>query len=593
MKHYAVRPDISSELHKNLENYNEKMRKLLAVRGITNAEQAQQFLDLVYERDFHDPLLLPDMRKAVARIKKAIESGEKILIYSDYDADGIPAAVILFDFFELIQYKNVEVYIPHRHNEGYGLHLEAVTKFKDQGFTLLITLDCGIVDNAEILHAQEAGIDVIVTDHHEPGETLPEAHAIINPKRKDSVYPYRELCGSGVGFKLVQALIQEYKEKIPAGQEKWLLDMAGIATLSDMVPITGENRAIAYFGLKVLRKSRRPGLVALLSKIKVSQKYLSEDDIGFMITPRINAASRMAVPRDAFLLLSTKDEKMGKEYAEHLDSLNQERKSLVAVLVKEVKKILKEREEHFKDKKIIVIGNPAWRPALLGLAANSVAEELGKPVFMWGREGGTEIKGSARSGNVASVVEIMHAVKEYFHEYGGHTHSGGFSIISEKIHTFEQALNDVFLKIEQDFLEKNNTKENISELGGESNINQNTQDKNNSIVDDYLTLDEITPAFFKDIEKLGPFGKDNLKPVFLIKNVRPDSVKLFGKTKEHTELTFKKQNGSTIRAIAFFLKPEDFSFVPKPGEACSLVANLEQSYFMNKLELRLRLIDII
>ena len=595
MKQYAVRAAIAPEQSESLKVYPELMRSLLIYRGIDTADKAEIFLNPNFETGLHDPFLMKDMDKAVERILKAVEAGENILIYSDYDADGIPAAVVLSDFFKLIEYKNVEVYIPHRHNEGYGLHLEAIETFIEKKITLIITLDCGIVDHAEVAHAQSLGMDVIVTDHHLPADTLPPAFAIVNPKRKDCDYPYDMLCGSGVGFKLVQALLlslngkgkeetlatfsskknegsdsSEARNKIKPGQEKWLLDMVGIATLSDMVPLLGENRVLAHYGLRVLRKSRRPGFVKLLKMMKVDQRYITEDDVGFMITPRINAASRMGVPKDAFYLLSTTDETEGVNLAKHLDTINNERKGLVASTVKEIKKHLIERAEHFAGQKVIVMGNPLWRPALLGLAANTIAEEYNKPVFLWGREEGKDIKGSCRSDGVTHLVKLMDNLKDHFIEYGGHAFSGGFAVHAEKIHTFEDALHQSMIT-----------------LGNEAAIAEPLY------VEAKLQLEDVSWRVQEMIDRLAPFGKDNPKPLFMFENVSPTDVKLFGKTKDHLELTFYTQNKKKVRAIGFFMKPEDFEIVPKQGIPMTLIGTIEKSYFGGSQEIRLRVVDII
>lgn len=568
MKEYKIREPISSEASKKLELYPELVRALLFNRGIDTAEKAHDFLNPDYEKHVHDPFLMKDMDKAVERILRAVENNERILVYSDYDADGIPAAVVMADFFKLIEYKNFEIYIPHRHNEGYGLHLEALETFPAKGIKLLITLDCGIVDHAEVAHAQLLGMDVIVTDHHVPGETLPLAYAVVNPKRADCEYPYNMLCGAGVGFKLVQALLKRLNKN--GGQEKWLLDMVGIATLSDMVPLKGENRVFAQYGLKVLRKSRRPGFQKMLKIMKTDQRYLTEDDVGFMITPRINAASRMGIPKDAFTLLSTSDEGEGDVMARHLDSINNERKGLVAATVKEIKKILAEREEHYKTRNVIVMGNPSWRPALLGLAANTIAEEFNKPVFLWGREEGKDIKGSCRSDGITHLVKLMNGVKEYFHEFGGHAFSGGFSVVSEKIHTFENALHEAHVT-----------------LG-----NEIAQDEP-IYIDAKLSLDDVNAHVFQGLDRLAPFGVDNPKPIFMFERVRPSEIKMFGKTKDHLELTFFNTQNKKIRAIGFFMKPEDFAVQPKKEIPMTLIGSIEKSYFGSSPELRLRIVDIL
>ena len=291
--------------------YSELLKILLKNRGIINEEKIERFLNPSYERDFYDPFLMKDMEKTCVRIFEAVEAGEKIMIYADYDADGIPGAVILQDLFRKINFKNFEVYIPQRNSEGYGLNLEAIKDFADKGVKLLVTIDLGITAIAEIAQAESLGIDVIIIDHHLPHENLPRAYAILNPKVDD--YPEKMLCGAGVVFKFIQSFVKKYGEfyKINNGWEKWLLDLAGLATLSDMVPLLGENRAIAFFGLKVFKKSPRPGLQKLLAKMNIDQRHITEDDIGFMVTPRLNAASRMDNPIRAFELLATNDERGG------------------------------------------------------------------------------------------------------------------------------------------------------------------------------------------------------------------------------------------------------------------------------------------
>jgi single-stranded-DNA-specific exonuclease len=279
---------------------------------------AEIFLSPEYKRDLHDPFLMRDMERACVRLYEAIENNEKIIVYADYDCDGIPGAVILVDLLKEVKYKNYEVYIPQRNSEGYGLNFEAIQKFVASDVKLIITIDLGITAIDEVAEAGVNGIDVIITDHHLPRQSLsdggsisfdlPRAYAILNPKVDD--YPEKMLCGAGVMFKFVSGFLKKYGEyyKIKPGTEKWMLDMAGLATLSDMVPLLGENRAIAFFGMKVIRKSPRPGFQKLLNKMNIDQRTISPDDIGFMVTPRLNAASRMDDPMRAFDLLSTEDE---------------------------------------------------------------------------------------------------------------------------------------------------------------------------------------------------------------------------------------------------------------------------------------------
>jgi len=576
MKNYSVREEIPEAISKELGKYPEILRKLLFYRNIKTEKEADVFINPIFEVN-NDPYLMKDMDKAVERIVEAINKKEKIIIYSDYDADGIPGAVILHDFFKKIGYDNFENYIPHRVLEGFGLNDEAIDEFAKNKVDLIITIDCGIADVEEADKIKNHKIDLIITDHHLPRistdnkEEPPHALAILDSKQKDCKYPDKNLCGSGVVFKLVQAIIKKHNKKfdITVGWEKWLLDMVAIATISDMVPLVGENRLLAYYGLKVLRKSPRPGLQKLLSIIKIDQKNITEDDIGFMISPRINAASRMGIPEDAFNLLITKDENEAFKYASHLNKINDERKGIVAVMVKEIRKHWNKFDPE-KKRKVLVAGNPDWKPSLLGLVANSLMDEHDGPVFLWGREEGKTLKGSCRSDGCVDIVAMMRESAHLFQEYGGHSASGGFSVSLEKVDILADGLEIAYEK--------------LSVL----------ENKNKEIIADVLiSIDDVDKNLEKQINKLAPFGMNNLKPIFAIRNVEIFDVKIFGKKKEHLKVDFKNSKGQIISAIGFFIKPEDFEVKILKGEKIDLLANIEKSFFLGREELRLRIVDII
>ncbi len=568
MKKPTVRGDITKEAENELSEFSPLLRKLLFYRGIATRSDAEKFLRPNWERDIFDPFLIFNMEKAVDRILSAIKNGKKIVLYTDYDCDGIPGGVILHDFFKKIGYTNFENYIPHRHDEGYGINIPAVEKIAQEGATLIITADLGITDVEAVARAQELGVDVIVTDHHLPQEgKIPQAFAVINSKQTEDTYPDKMLCGAGVAFKLVQALLKKGEFKnIPEGWEKWLLDMAGISTIADMVPLKNENRALAHFGLKVLRKSRRKGLRLLLQKLKMNQEHITEDDIGFMIAPRINVASRMDHPLRAFELLSTDDDARAEELANWLNHLNDQRKGLVAGMTKDAKHRLRERDLQ----EIIVIGNPDWQPGLLGLTANSLVEEFSRPVFVWGRGGDGLIKGSCRSDGTVSLVELMQATRDgAFLQFGGHAESGGWSASNESIHFLEDDLSEAYRKMEKKGIEEE------------------------IFVDAELSLGDVNWDTYKEVEQCAPFGMENPKPVFLFRGIEIAGAKKFGKTKEHLELSFQKPNGQKIPAIAFFSGDEPFRGVNiGVGEKIDLCAVLEKSMFRNFPELRLRIIDI-
>lgn len=556
---------------------------LLQSRGVTDREA---FLNPDYDKHVYDPFLMMDMEKAVIRINKAMNNNEKIVIYGDFDADGIPASVILHDFFKKVNYNNFINYIPHRHKEGFGFHVHVIESLAlenkadvDHRGMLVITVDCGIADVETVRRAKELGIDVIITDHHLPDKSLPEADAVVDPKRLDCSYPDKMLCGAGVAFKLVQALIAYDKNNdnrfdIKAGWEKWLLDMVGIATLSDMVPLVNENRVFAKYGLMVLKKTPRLGLIKLFRSLKVSQKDLVEEDITFLVTPRINAASRMADPRDAFVLLSTTDPNEAEEMVKHLNSINDERKVVVAKMSKEIHKMIKEMKLDNDD--VLVIGNPNWSPALLGLVATSLVKDYGVPVFLWGR-GENVIKGSCRSDGFCDVVGVMRDVQEkhpnLFINAGGHSFSGGYSVNDEYIHEFRERIKESYVSL-------------FGSSSSESKVL-------NYLADAVLLPEQVNWRTWNDIEKLMPYGEGNSKPLFVFKDVKIESIKMFGKTKEHLEIGF-----DGIKAIQFFADVDIFNEIQESilkGEIVrkTIIGNLEKSVFTYSPVLRVRIVDII
>jgi single-stranded-DNA-specific exonuclease len=545
-------------------DWSPTFRVLLEKRGLDTPEAIAHFLSPRFETGLHDPFLLHDMETAVMLLQEVIKNNEHITIFSDYDCDGIPGAVVFHDFLKTIGHDNFSNYIPHRHYEGFGLSVEAVEKIHQSGTDLIITIDCGTTDTLAIVRAKELGIKVIVTDHHEPPEKLPPADAIVNPKLGS--YPFPDLCGAAVIFKVVQALLANDEYNVTSGQEKWWLDMVGLATIADMVPLVGENRVFAHYGLLVLRKSRRPGLQQLLQRAKASQAHLSEEDIGFTIGPRINAASRMDAPEHAFSLLTSTTSAAAIEWVEKLEGLNTARKSAVAQITKELHQWVKELSSL---PEVLVYGNPAWRPALVGLAASKLAEEYNKPVFLWGRDGNQVHKGSCRSGGGVSVVELMRGASDIFLEHGGHHFSGGFSLRDESVFSFGEVLNRVH-----------------SELGTQVQIREEISP------DAEITLEEVFGSLRRELATLAPFGVGNPRPLFAFSRVTPTNVSLFGKANEHTKLTFMV-NGRELEAIAFFSNPKSFTFTPSPHIPLTLHAHIEESFFMGRPQLRLRIVDIV
>lgn len=567
-KTYSVREEIGKTDREKLNVFSDLTSHLLFHRGLKTEDEATAFISPRYEqheKGLHDPFLLSDMERAVTRIILAMKNDERIAIFSDYDADGIPGAVVLHDFFKYAGYKNFTNYIPHRNDEGFGLNKGALETLAKDGVKLLITVDCGIGNIEEVACANSLGMEVIITDHHIPKEEMPEAYATINPKISPD-YPEKMLCGAGVAYKLVQAILEKDRFGIPKDAEKWLLDMVGIATLSDMVPLTGENRIFSFYGLLVLRKSKRLGIQKLLRKLKIDQKKVTEDDVGFMISPRINAASRMGVSYDAFRLLVTEDENEANALIDHLEKINNERKGLTAYISKEVNKMIEAKYSPYFSNKVIVAGSPAWKPSILGLVAGALSENHGKPVFLWGREGVQEaLKGSCRSPGVVSLSALMSGVPEgVFNEYGGHAMAGGFSVSYETVHSLEDELERAYQKAIL------TSKESVV------------------WIDKEVLLENTTHHILKDIEKLSPFGVDNPKPLFLIKNCVIQDILYFGKEKKHLKLLF---TNSRLEAILFFVSEEFLRKVEK-NKNVSIVGHLERAFF-GASSLRIRIVDIL
>lgn len=498
-----------------------------------DTDKIEKFINPNWDRDIFPAENIKDIKKSVDRIKKAVDQNEKIVIFADYDCDGIPGAVILHDFFKKINYDNFLVYIPHRHNEGYGLNKKAIQRFIEEKFTLMITVDIGITNLEEIKLAQDGGIDVILTDHHLPildekgKQILPQAFAIINTKRDDDdEYGEKFLCGCSTAWKLINAFLNKYRDEfnIKEGWEKWLLDMVAISTVADLVPLQNENRLFVKYGLQVLRKSKRPGLQKILANAKIDHTKTTEDDIAFSIAPRINSASRMAEPLEAFYALLQNENSI--DYANKLEKFNNERKIGTREATDSV-----DIEKHLDDK-IVFIGNEKWGPGILGLIAAKIGEGTSKTCFVWGMgEDENIMKGSVRIGSDGiNVVEIMTAGRDLLENFGGHEAAGGFAIHKNNLEKFKEFLDNFESKKEVIKKEESKNDHNIS-----------------------IFIEDINKNIFNEIKIFSPFGVENSKPVFKLK-IEENHIlnkKRFGKNKEHLEISV-----NNIRGIEFFVSEE-------------------------------------
>lgn len=503
-----------------------------------------------------------DMGIATERIYRAIKDGEQIGIYADYDCDGIPGAVVLLDLFKVLGVADrVHVYIPDRHDEGYGMSTTGINVLEDKGVTLIITVDLGITAIAEVADTKSRGIDVIVTDHHASLSELPGALAVIHPEK--STYINQDPCGAGVAFYLVCAFLEKYREEfgIKEGWEKWLLDLVGFATLSDMVPLVSENRMLVAYGMMVMKKTRRLGLRTLFAEQRMDIEALTETDLTFTVAPRLNAASRMATPMLAFELLATDDRSRALTIAKELEKINSERKLVVARIVKEAHKKLEARELPA----IVVLGDLTWRPAVLGLVATKLQETYGRSFFVWGESGDGLIKGSCRMLDEHHAAYIFQALPEgVLLHAGGHQAAGGFAVAKEKIHFLEQELNEA-----------------IDRVGHVAEVVKNTD----AIP---MSIGIATTRHLQKLRALAPFGVGNPEPLFEFGNVSITSTKMFGKNKEHLECEI---NDGTGRATAFTFFVDDVmkeTFVP--GAVVSFTGTLEAGW---RGGVRIRIRDLI
>lgn len=567
-------PDaLDQSIRDELSAYDDFTAGLLARRGILTKAEAEVFLAPSYDEHVVDPMTILNMPRAAERIARAIDTQERIGVWSDYDCDGIPGGVLFHDFLKKAG-ANFTNYIPHRHKEGFGLNTDGLDALHKDGVTLVVTIDCGIADVEGVDYANSLGMEVIITDHHLPGE-LPKAYTIVDPKQEGETSAYRDYCGAGLAWKLACAVLQHgfsNREKISTGWEKWLLDMAGLATIADMVPLTGENRVIARYGLLVMRKSPRLGLQKLCKVARVNQRTLTEDDVGFMIAPRINAASRMGDPMDAFKLLISEDENEADALAKELERINRSRRASAAAITRAAHDRLLERNGDIPP--VIAMGDPEWRPGLLGIVANSLAEEYGRPVFLWGREGTLHAKGSCRAGRKGlNLVALMDAAKDVFIEAGGHAASGGFSIHEDAVFHLERKLCDAYASL------------NIEE--GEAAVVQ---------ADAELTPVNANTRLLSSLEKFAPFGMGNPKPVFLFRNVYVHDVSWFGKAQEHlrVQITEDAFGTGTTEAMTFFAKRELGESIGKlsAGNHATLLAHVERDQFSRRSSVRLRIVAI-
>jgi single-stranded-DNA-specific exonuclease len=499
------------------------IEQLLASRGLTDAALKAAFCAPSYSIARHDPFLLPDMAKAVDRIKQAREKGELIYIYGDYDIDGLTATTILLDALASFGIKR-EAFIPNRFTDGYGLNKEAMHELKKRGAQLILTVDCGSLSHGEVALANELGMDVIVTDHHSVAETMPPAIAIINPKRIDHKYPFKDLAGCGVAFKLVQAL-QTQLEGLPKGQEKWLLDLVAFGTVCDVVTLLDENRANVYWGLEVMRKTRRPGLRALMHVTEVKPEKLDARTLGFVFGPRLNAAGRLETAQYSLDLLTATDPMQALAIAQKLQDMNVQRRAVQDKIFRAAK----EQAAQYADDPVLVLSGKAWSHGIIGIVAAKILESHYKPTFIL-EEIGEETKGSARSYGDFSAVEAIRAAEKWLIKGGGHTLAAGVTMKTENIGNFRRAVNDFY------------------RAQGLTNQLRHLEPIADAIVEDLSELNHELMTFLSTLE---PFGHGNPEPVFHLERAVIHRRQNLGKDGSHLKLEVGDAKGNKWSLIGF------------------------------------------
>jgi len=565
---WNLRTPSLEELHKRDKlaeelGYSPVICLLLVQRGITSAEAVKKFFKPSLN-NLHDPFLMPDMEKAVKRLNKALGNKEKIMIYGDYDVDGTTAVSLVYKYLRPFSY-TLDYYIPDRYDEGYGISFKGIDYAADNGVTLIIALDCGIKAIDKIEYAKEKGIDFIICDHHMPDDELPDAVAVLDAKRIDSIYPYEHLSGCGVGYKFMQAFAKS--NGFSSENLEKLLDLTAVSIASDIVPITDENRILAYYGLKQLNTNPSMGLKGIIDICGLTGKDITINDIVFKIGPRINASGRMMNGKEAVDLLLAKDSESAREKSENINQYNDERRELDKRITDEANAII-DQFSNMEDRKAIIVYDPGWHKGVIGIVASRLTEKYYRPAVVLSKSSDL-ITGSARSITGFDIYKAIENCRDLLENFGGHTYAAGLSLREEKLEEFTKR-----------FLE-------LASL--EINPEQMTPQID---VDAILDLKDITPKFAHELKKMNPFGPDNHKPIFCSLSVRDyGTSKLVGKDSEHIKLELIDNNSKTpVHAIAFGMH-EHFDHIKamKPFNICYTI---EENTYNGNTSLQLLIKDI-
>jgi single-stranded-DNA-specific exonuclease len=560
---WKIKPETDSTITANLAkelDIEYTLAKLLVQRGIHSFNEAKSFFRPSLN-DLHNPYLMKDMDLAVQRIEQAIANNENILIYGDYDVDGTTSVSLLYSYLKTI-YSNIATYIPDRYAEGYGVSYLGIDFAEDNNFSLIIALDCGIKAIDKVSYAKEKGIDFIICDHHRPGNEIPEAVAVLDPKRSDCNYPYKELCGCGVGFKLIQAIAEKQHKTIDDLIP--YLDLVATAIAADIVPITGENRVLAYFGLQVINTNPRTGIKAMIHQI--DKKELTITDVVFIIAPRINAAGRIKHGNYAVELLTEIDFDTAVEFASEIEKNNTERKDLDKTITIEALNQIEENNEI--DNFSTVVFSENWHKGVIGIVASRLIETYYKPTLVFTKSG-DKLAASARSVRGFDVYEALEQCAEFIEQFGGHKYAAGLTLEPENYQKFKAKFEEV---VKNTIPEESRTPE--------------------MLIDAEISLSEITPKFYRIINQLAPFGPQNLKPVFMAGGLRDNGYgKKVGADQTHLKLCIiDGVHQQTYNAIGFSLA--DKHELTTNGNSFKAAFTIDENHWNGNTSLQLILKDL-
>ena len=532
---------------------------LLLQRGIETYEDAKRFFRPSLDH-LHNPFLMKDMDKAVARIEQAIANKENILVYGDYDVDGTTSVALMASYLKT-RTEHIATYIPDRYDEGYGISYQGIDFAHDNDIALIVALDCGIKALDKIVYAKEKSIDFIICDHHRPGENIPNAVAVLDPKRDDCEYPYKELCGCGVGFKLIQALASKEGKTVEDLVE--YLDLVATAIGADIVPITGENRVLAYFGLQVINQNPRIGIAALISQIK--KKELTITDVVFIVAPRINAAGRMKHGNYAVTLLTETNPDLAQQYAAEIETFNADRRDADKQITEEA---LEQIEELKEEKRFTtVVYNENWHKGVIGIVASRLTETYYRPTLVFTKSG-EKLAASARSVSGFDVYNALEACSEHIEQFGGHKYAAGLTLKEENYEAFKQDFEDEVCKT----IDKSLLTPEIK-------------------IDWKIDLDEITPKFYRILKQFAPYGPGNMSPVFMTDNLIDTGYgKCVGEDKTHLRLTIKQAKSNPFICIGFSMG-DKIDMVTK-GKLFQAVYSIDENEWQGNIKLQLKLRDI-